>query len=87
VTIYSCRSRCRVNYVGISSLRIEGTWMIIGQRGGIAAASRPFQDVGCSNWSNASLRERLLAQRQVLLEIGRLYPSNLCSSNLLSNKP
>lgn len=53
-------------HVGISSLRIEGTWMIIGQGAGIAAALAAVQDVAVQQLEYASLRERLLAQRQVL---------------------
>ncbi|TWU04816.1 FAD-dependent oxidoreductase [Stieleria varia] len=53
-------------HVGISSLRIEGTWMIIGQSAGIAAALAASSDVPVQELSYVTLRERLLAQGQVL---------------------
>jgi hypothetical protein len=53
-------------HVGISSLRIEGTWMVIGQGAGIAAALAADQDVPVQELDYAKLRERLLAQKQVL---------------------
>ncbi len=53
-------------HVGISSLRIEGSWMIIGQGAGVAAALSAQQDVAVQELSYANLRERLLAQGQVL---------------------
>ena len=53
-------------HVGISSLRIEGAWMAIGQGAGIAAALAADQDVPVQKLAYAKLRERLLAQGQVL---------------------
>lgn len=53
-------------HVGISSLRIEGTWMVIGQGAGIAAALAADQDVAVQSLEYKKLRERLLAQKQVL---------------------
>ncbi len=53
-------------HVGISSLRIEGTWMVIGQAAGIAAALASDQNVAVQKLRYATLRERLLAQNQVL---------------------
>lgn len=53
-------------HVGISSLRIEGTWMIIGQSAGVAAAMAADQDVAVQDLEYATLRTRLLAQKQVL---------------------
>lgn len=53
-------------HVGISSLRIEGAWMVIGQGAGIAAALTADQDVPVQKLTYAKLRERLLAQGQVL---------------------
>lgn len=53
-------------HVGISSLRIEGAWMVIGQGAGIAAALSAAQDVAVQQLEYDTLRERLLAQRQVL---------------------
>jgi len=53
-------------HVGISSLRIEGTWMIIGQSAGIAAALASRSDAPIQGLPYPKLRERLLAQKQVL---------------------
>jgi len=53
-------------HVGISSLRIEGAWMVIGQGAGIAAALAAKDDVAVQKLEYAKLRERLLAQKQVL---------------------
>ncbi len=53
-------------HVGISSLRIEGAWMVIGQAAGVAAALAADQDVSVQNLPYPKLRERLLAQGQVL---------------------
>ncbi len=53
-------------HVGISSLRIEGAWMVIGQGAGIAAALAADQDVTVQELEYAKLRQRLLAQKQVL---------------------
>lgn len=53
-------------HVGISSLRIEGTWMVIGQGAGIAAALAADQDIPVQDLAYAKLRQRLLAQKQVL---------------------
>lgn len=53
-------------HVGISSLRIEGTWMVIGQAAGIAAALAANQDVAVQQVKYEKLRERLLSQKQVL---------------------
>ncbi len=54
------------SHVGISSLRIEGAWMVIGQSAGIAAAMVAKQDVSVQELEYSQLRERLLAQKQVL---------------------
>jgi len=53
-------------HVAISSLRIEGAWMVIGQGAGVAAALVAEQDVAVQKLEYATLRERLLAQKQVL---------------------
>ena len=53
-------------HVGISSLRIEGAWMVIGQAAGIAAALAADQGVRVQDLEYAQLRARLLAQKQVL---------------------
>lgn len=53
-------------HVGISSLRIEGAWMVIGQAAGVAAALAAKGDVAVQELPYPVLRERLLAQGQVL---------------------
>lgn len=53
-------------HVGISSIRVEPTWMILGQSAGVAAALAAKQDVTVQNLPYPALRERLLAQGQVL---------------------
>jgi hypothetical protein len=53
-------------HVALSSLRIEGAWMVIGQASGIAAALAADQDVPVQKLAYTKLRERLLAQKQVL---------------------
>lgn len=55
-------------HVGISSIRVEPTWMILGQSAGIAAAmtSKDEQQRSVQQLPYAKLRERLLAQGQVL---------------------
>jgi cyclophilin family peptidyl-prolyl cis-trans isomerase len=53
-------------HVGIASLRIEGAWMVIGQAAGVAAALASKGDVAVQELPYPVLRERLLAQGQVL---------------------
>ena len=53
-------------HVAMSSLRIEGAWMAIGQGTGIAAALAAKQNIAVQNLPYPALRERLLAQGQVL---------------------
>jgi len=53
-------------HVGISSLRIEGAWMVIGQGAGIAAALAAKENIAVQKVPYPKLRERLLAQGQVL---------------------
>lgn len=53
-------------HVGISSLRIEATWMLIGQSAGIAAAMAAKQDLAVQDLPYAELKPRLLAQGQEL---------------------
>jgi hypothetical protein len=53
-------------HVGISSIRVEPTWMILGQSAGIAAALIAEEDVAAHRLPYPKLRERLLAQKQVL---------------------
>jgi hypothetical protein len=53
-------------HVGISSIRVEPTWMILGQSAGIAAAMSAKQKLAVQKLPYPALRERLLAQKQVL---------------------
>ncbi len=53
-------------HVGLSSIRVEPTWMILGQSAGVAAALAAKQNVTVQKLPYPALRERLLAQRQVL---------------------
>lgn len=53
-------------HVAMSSLRIEGTWMVIGQGTGVAAALAARGEVAVQAVPYERLRERLLAQSQVL---------------------
>jgi hypothetical protein len=53
-------------HVGISSIRVEPTWMILGQSAGIAAALSSKQNLAVQKLPYPALRERLLAQKQVL---------------------
>ncbi|MEQ1850315.1 MAG: FAD-dependent oxidoreductase [Chthoniobacteraceae bacterium] len=60
-------------HVGISSIRVEPTWMILGQSAGVAGALAAKQNVTVQKLPYPALRERLLAQKQVL-EIPMLAP-------------
>lgn len=53
-------------HVALSSIRVEPTWMILGQSAGIAAALAAKQDATVQAIPYPALRERLLAQKQVL---------------------
>ncbi len=53
-------------HVGMSSLRIEGAWMTIGQSAGIAAALAVRSDVPAQHLNYQQLRTRLVATKQVL---------------------
>jgi hypothetical protein len=53
-------------HVAYSSIRVEPTWMAIGQSAGIAAALAAKEGVSVQALDYAQLRARLLAQRQVL---------------------
>lgn len=53
-------------HVGISSIRVEPTWMVLGQSAGIAAAICSKQNLAVQRLPYAALRERLLSQKQVL---------------------
>lgn len=54
------------SHVGMSSLRIEGTWMVIGQAAGIAAALAADQEVPVQELNYEKLRDHLLKQGQVI---------------------
>ena len=53
-------------HVGISSLRIEGAWMVIGQGAGVAAALAAQNGVPVQEVDYPTLRQHLLAQGAVL---------------------
>lgn len=53
-------------HVGLSSIRVEPTWMILGQSAGVAAALSARQGLAVQKLPYPALRERLLAQKQVL---------------------
>jgi hypothetical protein len=53
-------------HVAYSSVRVEPTWMTIGQSAGIAAALAAKDGVSVQALDYPKLRERLLAQHQVL---------------------
>ncbi|MFN3151223.1 FAD-dependent oxidoreductase [Bremerella sp.] len=69
-------------HVGISSIRVEPTWMIIGQSAGVAAAMAAKQGMAVQALAYPELRERLLAQGQVLElpELAELPRSPVASS-------
>lgn len=54
-------------HVGMSSLRIEGAWMVIGQGSGVAAALAAKQGITVQDLPYPLLRDRLIAQGQVLV--------------------
>jgi hypothetical protein len=61
-------------HVGMSSLRIEGAWMVIGQGAGVAAALAAQEKVSVQDVPFEKLRRRLLAQGQVLdLPVGATF--------------
>lgn len=53
-------------HVGISSIRVEPTWMIIGQSAGVIASLAAKSKQGVHELPYEKIRERLLAQGQVL---------------------
>ena len=53
-------------HVGMASIRVEPTWMALGQSAGIAAALCVKQHVTVQDLPYEQLRVRLLAQKQVL---------------------
>jgi hypothetical protein len=68
-------------HVAMSSLRIEGAWMAIGQGAGIAAALSANQSIAVQSLQYPVLRERLLAQGQVLALPSQNRPANDVTSN------
>lgn len=54
-------------HVAMSSLRIEGAWMAIGQGAGVAAALAAQENVEVQDLPYPVLRDRLVAQGQVLI--------------------
>jgi len=54
------------SHVAISSIRVEPTWMILGQSAGVAAALTIEEDTPVQDVPYPKLRERLLASGQVL---------------------
>jgi hypothetical protein len=61
-------------HVAISPIRVEPTWMVLGQSAGIAAALAAQEELAVQKLPCSKLRERLLAQRQVL-ELPDLQPA------------
>lgn len=53
-------------HVAYASIRVEPTWMILGQSAGIAAALSAKQNLPVQRLPYPALRERLVAQKQVL---------------------
>lgn len=53
-------------HVGMASLRIEGAWMAIGQGAGVASALAAKQGISVQELPYPILKERLIAQGQVL---------------------
>ncbi len=53
-------------HVAFSSVRVEPTWIVLGQSAGIAAAMSAKADLAVQQLPTAELRERLLAAGQVL---------------------
>lgn len=54
-------------HVGMSSLRIEGAWMVIGQGTGVAAALAVKEGVTVQDVNYPELRDRLLSQNATLV--------------------
>ncbi len=53
-------------HVAICSIRVEPTWMMLGQSAGVAAALAAKENVTVQKLPYPALRDRLLAQKQVL---------------------
>ncbi len=54
------------SHVAYSSIRVEPTWMMLGQSAGVAAALAAQKKLAVQDLPYAELRTRLLAQKQVL---------------------
>ena len=54
------------SHVALGSIRVEPTWIMLGQSAGVAAALAAAHRIACHDVPYAQLRERLLAGRQVL---------------------
>jgi len=63
-------------HVAMASLRIEGAWMVIGQAAGIAASQAARRNAAVNELPYGLLRERLLAQGQVLVLPGDAPPGD-----------
>ncbi|MDA3925033.1 MAG: FAD-dependent oxidoreductase, partial [Kiritimatiellae bacterium] len=71
-------------HVAISSLRIEATWMLLGQSAGVAAALAVDQDVAVQDLPYEDLKSRLISQGQVL-ELPEGYPPEPLSGIILDD--
>ena len=54
------------SHVALGSIRVEPTWIVLGQSAGVAAALAAAEGVACHDVPYARLRARLLAGGQVL---------------------
>ena len=61
-------------HVAMSSVRVEPSWIVIGQSAGVAAHLAAKQQIGVQQLRYQELEERLLAQKQVLHWIYNLDP-------------
>ena len=73
-------------HVAFSSIRVEPTWMLLGQSAGVAAALAAKQNVTVQALPYPALRERLLAQKQVL-DLPVLLPVPVSPPGVLSIDP
>lgn len=54
------------SHVALGSIRVEPTWIMLGQSAGVAAALAAAERIACHDVSYDRLRERLVTARQVL---------------------
>ncbi len=73
-------------HVGMSSIRVEPTWMILGQSAGIAAAMCAQQNCDVQQLAYPALRQRLLVQKQVL-DLPELADLPLATQGAMSINP